>query len=163
MRNVILVICLSIPIYIFAQNSAVTDFRESHETALSLYFYPSTLRMINLERNPEFDEMIRHIKKARFYKLDSGIVTNDDLQKLMHQLIEQGFEEIMFIKNKEMDLRVFGKDSRIPETIYISKNQDEVLLLEVNGMINVAKIPKIFETFNQNSFLNVMNLGETKN
>ncbi len=141
-----------------AQNGAVTDFQENHGAALSLYFYPSTLRMMNLERNEEFDEMIRHVKKARFFRMDSAQVTSDDLIALTDQLSKGGFEEIMFIKNKEMDVRVWGAEKRTPETIVISKNGYEVMLLEINGMINVAKIPKIMNSFNENAFLDVLNL-----
>jgi hypothetical protein len=38
------------------------------------------------------------------------------------------------------------------------------MLLEVEGMINVAKIPKIMDSFNENAFLNVLDLnGKTAN
>jgi hypothetical protein len=159
-----LVVLLSIPYFAFSQNSAVTAFTEKHDTALTLYFYPSTLRMINLERNQEFDEMIRHVKKARFFRMDSGSVTKEDLQILITKLSEDGFEEMMMIKNQEMDLSIWGLDQRIPETIVISKNDHEVMLLEVEGMINVAKIPKIMDSFNENAFLNVLDLnGKTAN
>lgn len=50
--------------------------------------------------------MIREIKKARFFKMDSGVVTNTDLLKLSNDLADKGFEELMFIKNKDTDLRV---------------------------------------------------------
>lgn len=146
----------------YAQNSAVTEFQETHGTALSLYFYPSTLRMINLERNVEFDALIRDVRKARFFRMDSGMVSNVDLQKLTEILSEDGFEEMMFIKNKDMDLRVWGIEKRVPETIIISKAEHEVILLEVNGMINIAKIPKIMDAFNENAFLDVMNLNAKK-
>jgi len=141
-----------------AQNSVVTDFKENHATALSLYFYPSTLRMVNLEKNQDFNDMIRDVKKARFFRMDSAAVSNEDLREFTASLTKDGFEEIMFMKNKEMDLRIFGVEKRTPETIIISKNQHEVMVLEVNGMINVAKIPKIMESFNKNAFLDVLNL-----
>lgn len=146
----------------YAQNSAVTQFQETHGTALSLYFYPSTLRMVNLDRNKEFDALIRNIKKARFFRMDSGMVTKDDLQKLTEELLDEGFEEMMFIKNKDMDVKVWGIEKRTPETIIISRADHEVMLLEVNGMINIAKIPRIMEAFNENAFLDVLNLNEKK-
>ena len=163
MKNVLLCIFLSISIHSLAQNRAVTEFRETHEAALSLYFYPSTLRMINLERNMEFDEMIRDIKKARFFKMDSGAVHNEDILKLDNRLRDEGFEEVMFMKSKDMDLKVWGVGKRNPVLIIISKSDADVMLLEVNGMINIAKIPKLTESFNQNSFLDVLNLYEKKN
>ena len=146
-----------------AQNSVVTDFKENHATTLSLYFYPSTLRMVNIERNPEFDEMIREIKKARFFKMDSGAVSQNDLKELSAKLINEGFEEVMFVKNKDMDIRVWGIENINPELIIISKAEEEVILLEINGMINIAKIPKLAETFNQNAFLDVLKLNQNNN
>ena len=147
----------------YAQNSAVTDFKENHETALSLYFYPSTLRMVNIEQNPEFNEMIRQVKKARFFRMDSGTVSKDDLNNLVSELTEDGFEEVMFVKNKNMDLKVWGLETKNPELVIISKSDEELMLLEINGMINIAKIPKLAETFNQNSFLDILKLNKKNN
>ena len=162
MRHTFLVIFLLISFNCIAQNRVVTDFIENHSAALSLYFYPSTLRMINLERNVEFDEMIRGIKKARFFRLDSGQVTKDDLLKFRDELSGHGFEEIMMVKNKELDMQVWGIEKRTPQTVVISKNDNEVYLVEVDGMINIAKIPKLTETLNKNAFLDVMNLKGKK-
>ena len=147
----------------YAQNSAVTDFKENHEIALSLYFYPSTLRMVNIEQNPEFNEMIRQVKKARFFKIDSGAVSKDDLKNLVVKLTEDGFEEVMFVKNKNMDIKVWGLETKNPELVIISKSDEELMLLEINGMINIAKIPKLAETFNQNSFLDILKLNKKNN
>lgn len=146
----------------FAQSSIVAEFKENHKTALSLYFYPSTLRMINIERNPEFDELINGIKKARFFKLDSGAVSKDDFSRLVKDLTNDGFEEVMFIKNKDMDLRVWGSEKRHPELVILSKSGDELMLLEINGMINVAKIPKLTQTFNQEGLTKILNLTGIK-
>ncbi len=163
MRKTFLFIFLIISFSSFAQNCAVTDFRDRHATALSLYFYPSTLRMLNLDRSKDFDDMIRDIRKARFFKMDSGAVTPHDLQKFTGELSTQGFEEVMFIKNKQMDLQVWALEKKHPEVIVISKSEEDVMLLEVIGMINIAKIPGLVEKFRQNAFLDVMNLNEKKN
>jgi hypothetical protein len=114
MFKLLLVVLLSIPYFTFSQNSAVTAFTEKHDTALTLYFYPSTLRMINLERNQEFDEMIRHVKKARFFRMDSGSVTKEDLQILITKLSEDGFEEMMMIKKSRNGFEHLGIRSKNP-------------------------------------------------
>jgi len=163
MRYIFIILFSILSVSSFAQHGVVTDFKENHETALSLYFYPSTLRMINVERNPEFDDMIKEIKKARFFKLDSGKVTGEDLRALADELADAGFEEIMFIKNKQMDVRVWGLEKGNPQMVIISKSNEELMLLEVDGMINIAKIPKLAETFNQNAFLDVLNLNQKQN
>ncbi len=163
MKFCISILLLLISFCGFSQNSAVTDFKETHGTALALYFYPSTLRMINIERNKEFDDMIRDIRKARFFRMDSGAVSSQELAEFTSELKNCGFEEVMFIKNKEMDVRVLGLEKRRPEFVIISKTKEEVMLLEVNGMINVAKLPKLAETFNENAFLDVLHLKPDRN
>jgi len=146
-----------------AQSSAVTEFKDNHDTSLALYFYPSTLRMVNLQHNQEYDEMIREIKKARFFKLDSGAVTPTDIASLSETLIKSGYEELMVMKSKGNDITVLGLEKRSPEVVVISKNGDECMLLEVTGMINIAKIPKLIDTFSSDGFLDVLNLNQKKN
>lgn len=163
MKYTIVFFLLFFPLACFSQNSVVTDFKENHATALSLYFYPSTLRMINVERNPEFDEMVREIKKARFFKMDSGAVSQNDLISLADKLMNEGFEEVMYLKNKDLNVRIWGLEKRIPEFVIISRSNEELMLLEISGMINIAKIPKLADNFNQNAFLDILNFNRKNN
>ncbi len=145
------------------QHNVVSDFIENRNTGLSLYFYPSTLRMINIDRNEEYDKMIRDVEKARFFRFDSGQFVNEDISKLIKDLQENGFEEVMSVRDKNQDIRVLALERKMPEFVVVSKNKDELMLLEINGIINVAKIPKLTQTFSQNGFLDVLNLyGEKK-
>jgi len=157
-----LTILLSLNSVIRAQSSAVTEFKDNHNTTLALYFYPSTLRMINLQHNEEYDEMIRNIKKARFFKLDSGAVTPEQLSVLSETLIKSGYEEMMEMKSKGNDIKVLGLEKHTPEIVVISRNGDECMLVEVTGMINIAKIPKLIDAFNSGGFLDVLNLNQKK-
>ncbi|MDZ7608659.1 MAG: DUF4252 domain-containing protein [Cyclobacteriaceae bacterium] len=146
-----------------AQSSAVTEFKDNHETSLAMYFYPSTLRMINLNQNLEFNEMIREIKKARFFRLDSGAVTPSELSALSESLIKSGYEEMMVMKSPDIDIAVLGLEKHIPEFVVISRKGDECMLLEVAGILNIAKIPKLMDAFNNGGFLDVLNLKNKKN
>ena len=159
----LLIFCLLLFATSCTKRNAVSEFVEDRDMALSLYFYPSTLRMINIERNPEYDAMIRNVEKARFFKLDSGQVVNVDISKLIAALNNDGFEEVMYVKNKESDIRVLALETEIPEFVILSKSDEEMMLLEITGMINIAKIPKLMQTFNQNGFLDVLSLYGDKN
>ena len=146
------------------QNPIVTEFKDSHGTSLSLYFYPSTLRMINIERNPEFDEMIREIRQARFFRLDSGSVTKEDLRDLTNNLQAVGFEEMMLYRDGSSDVRVWGLEKKKPEMVIISNSgENEVMVLEIDGMVNVARIPRLAQTFNENAFFDIMNFNQKNN
>ena len=158
-----LIFLLTFSSVICAQNSAITEFKDNHNTSLALYFYPSTLRMINLQRNPEYDEMIKEIEKARFFKLDSGAATQADIAVLGNELRKAGYEEMMVMKSKKNDIEVLGLEKHTPEIVVISRNGNECMLLELKGMINIAKIPKLMEAFNSGAFLDVFNLNDKKN
>jgi len=145
------------------KQNAVSDFVQDRDMALSLYFYPSTLRMINIDRNTEYDEMIKGIKQARYFMLDSAQVLNADIPKLIAELTNDGFEEVMYIKNKDTNIQVMALEKETPEFVILSVTDQEVTLLEVIGMINVAKIPKLTQTFSKNGFLDVINLTSKKN
>jgi len=140
----------------------VSDFIENRKTGLSLYLYPSTLRMINIDRNEEYDKMIREVEKARFFRLDSGQFLSEDVSTLIIDLQENGFEEVMSVQDKNQDIRVMALESKIPEIVVVSKKDKELMLLEINGMINIAKIPKLIQTFSQNSFLDILDLNGDK-
>ena len=119
--------------------------------------------MINLQHNEEYNEMIRDIKKARFFKLDSGAVTATELSTLSQNLMNLGYEELMVIKSKGNDITVLGLEKSTPEVVVISRNGVECMMLEVTGMINIAKIPKLVDAFNSGGFLDVLNLNDKKN
>lgn len=145
------------------KQNAVSDFVQDRDMARSLYFYPSTLRMINIDRNPEYDEMIEGIKLARYFILDSAQVLNADIPNLITELTNDGFEEVMYIKNKDTNIQVMALEKETPEFVILSKSDEEITLLEVVGMINVAKIPKLSQTFTTNGFLDVLNLDGKNN
>ncbi len=128
-----------------------------------MYFYPSTLRMINLQRNAEYDEMISELKKARYLKLDSGVVTQEDLAVLGEKLLKAGYEEMMVMKSAKTDIRILGLEKSVPEVVVIARDGYECNIMEITGMINLAKIPKLLESFNSGGFLDVLNLNKQKN
>lgn len=140
------------------KQNAVSDFVQDRDMALSLYFYPSTLRMINIDRNVEYDEMIEGIKLARYFMLDSAQVLNADIPMLITELTNDGFEEVMYIKNKDTDIQVMALEKETPEFVILSKSDEEITVLEVVGLINVAKLPKLTQTFSEDGFLDVFNL-----
>lgn len=159
----IIVILIFLGIQVQAQSEVVTDFVKNHDTSLSLYFYPSTLRMININRNPEFDEMIRKVKKARFYRLDESAVGGEDLKLFSQSMDDHGFEELMMVQGKDMNIRIWGNDDRVPKIITLAKTEDGISIIEVDGVINIAKIPKLAEAFSQNQFLDVLQLNKQNN
>ena len=144
------------------QKDPLNDFLEDRNTGLILHFYPSTLRMINIDQNEEYNKMIREVEKARFIRLDSGQFTKEEISELITSLQSEGYEEVMSFRDKKQDISVLAMEKKIPEFVMLSRAPDQVMILEMKGMVNVAKIPKLTQTFSENGFLNVLDLYGNK-
>ena len=69
-----------------AQLSTVIDMKDKDWTNTELYFYPSTLRMINLEQIEEFNRLIEDIDKMVLYTMNNKFDEErfyDAISKLM--------------------------------------------------------------------------------
>ena len=118
--------------------------------------------MINIDQNEEYNKMIREVEKARFIRLDSGQFTKEEISELITSLQSEGYEEVMSFRDKKQDMSVLAMEKKIREFVMLSKAPDQVMILEMKGMVNVAKIPKITQTFSENGFLNVFDLYGNK-
>ena len=49
------------------QSNTIKRYIEEDRTGHRFYFYPSTLRMLNLEGDEEYYEMIKHVEKLVFF------------------------------------------------------------------------------------------------
>jgi hypothetical protein len=163
MRYKFLFFILLISIVACKEQNAVSEFAENNENAFKLYFYPSTLRMINIDQNPEYNSMIKEVKQARYFRLDSAQLAAANILELKSGLKQEGFEEVMSLQNKNNNIKVLALDKKIPEFVVLSESENELMLLEIQGMINVAKVPKLYQSFQSNAFLDVLNLKEKKN
>ncbi|NJN25407.1 MAG: DUF4252 domain-containing protein [Cyclobacteriaceae bacterium] len=142
------------------QQSVVTDFLEDRQTGLQLYFYPSTLRMVNIEKNPDYDAMIKGVEQARFVRLDSGQFTGIEIAGLLTDLRQAGYEEVLSYRAKDQDITIMALEQSVPTFVALSQAGHECMLLEMQGMINVATIPGFLQTFNGNGFIDVLNLND---
>ena len=149
---------------ISAQSNTITKIKDRQKPDLALYFYPSTLRMINLSNNDDFDHMVRDIQKMRYFQWSAENFQEIDEKNLIRDLLEENFEECMSIKGREMDLMVYGHDQhrKQPELIAIVKTGDKVQMLDIQGMVNVTKIPDLINSLNADDFFNVLDLNKNK-
>jgi hypothetical protein len=147
-----------------AQSAVVSRIKEKIKPDLALYFYPSTLRMINLSDNEDFDRLVRDIRKIRFFKWSRENYAEIDESSLIRDLREENFEAYMTVHGGAMDLKVYGREVRKqqPEIVAIVETEDGVQLLEIQGMIHVARIPALINNLNTDNFINVFVLDKKK-
>ena len=144
------------------QKDSVTAFRENHPIDLALTFYPSTLRMVNLAKNEEFNQLVKEVEKGRYYKVNKKEDTQQAIHTLMQDLQEEGYEEIMSVTGNANDVAVYTLERQNPVMVVIAEREEDYAIIQVEGMINIVQIPKLINSFNDEEFLNIFSIYDQK-
>lgn len=146
------------------QSPSIKKLVDEEKTELNLYFYPSTLRMINLEKNEEFNELIKDIRKMTFLKLDRHSFDHTQFEKLIHTLLtEEELEEYIVIDGEKRKFYVLGRESPAT-TIGLVYFEKEYYAMDIAGKVNIQKLPKLYEQLSKkdaafkNGFVDVFNV-----
>lgn len=128
----------------WGQCTAVTDLKKDKLTDLSLYFYPSTLRMANLENNEEFNRLIQDIEKMVFYKMN-GKFEHIDFYNLNNELqSENEFEEYVVVDGPKKRFYLLGRENPV-ETVGLVTFEDTHYVFDIAGRLELKELPKLYE------------------
>lgn len=141
------------------QEDLFKDFAENHKER-AFCFYPSTLRMLNISGNPEFNEMVNNIDKLLVYKLDSISGADKLYAKMIDDYKSNGFEEFVFIEGGGNDMYLLGSpQEEDKEFVGIVVNDEFSLAFFLKGDIGWEQIPKMISSFQEGDFINVLDLN----
>ena len=72
MYRIILFVFVLLPVLTFAQSKSVNRFRSDFKENSNLFFYSSTIKMLNSDNNPEFAGILNGIEEIRVDKGPGG-------------------------------------------------------------------------------------------
>ena len=149
-----LVIWLGLSLNLDAQEQALKDFAEDRKES-KFCFYPSTLRMVNLANNPDFDELVGDIEKLLIYNLDSATRAEKSYKQIITAYEALEFEEYASAYGGGLNFYVYGKENR-KETEYIGilKRDDMLTAFYMRGQIALNKIPHLMQSMSEGDFIN---------
>ena len=128
-----------------AQIPAIQKLQEEDKVSLNLHFYPSTLRMINMQNDTSFNRLVKDIEKLSFYQINTQSFDSKEMSIFSNQLVEEeAYEEYMTMDGKEMLLQVIGKESG-DEWVAMGNMEQQVYLIAVQGKVNWLQLPKVIE------------------
>lgn len=137
-----------------AQEEPLKEYAEDRKE-LKLCFYPSTLRMINLANNPDFDHLVGGIEKLLIYNLDSTARAEKSYKQLIPEYEKLGFEEYASAYGGGMNFYVYGKDTRSDsEYIGIISRDETLTVFFMRGKMALANIPKLMQSIGEGDFIN---------
>ena len=128
-----------------AQIPAIQQLQEEDKVSLNLHFYPSTLRMINMQNDTSFNKLIKDIEKLSLYQINTNSFGSKEMSVFSNQLVEEeAYEEYMTMDGKEMLMQVMGKESG-DEWVAMGSMEEQVYLIAVQGKVNWLQLPKVIE------------------
>ena len=133
-----------------AQEQPLKDFAEDRREN-KFCFYPSTLRMVNLANNPDFDELINGIEKLLIYSLDSTARADKSYKELIATYEELGYEELASAYGGELNFYIYGKDK---EYMGIIRQEDLLTAFYMRGQIAMNKLPQLMQSMSEGDFIN---------
>ncbi len=142
MRTIYKIFFLFLSLTAFSQESIIKDFAEDRNR-LKLCFYPSTLRMINVSNNQEYDELIGDVEKLLIYRLDSATIASKEFSYITKEYMKRGYEEYISMSGP-MNLTILGKTE---EFVGVAGADDNVIAFFLKGAVALHKIPRLIQTF----------------
>jgi len=122
-----------------AQSKAISQFEEQVD-GYNLFLYQSLIRVLNQDKNEDFNMLIKDLDHLKFLMTDSiGSESRTLYTELMTGLEEEGYEELMNFDNKDYKATVFSSDSgKSGSSWVVIFNMGEMSgLFEMMGEINM--------------------------
>ena len=144
---------------LYAQEQPLKDFAEDRKER-KFCFYPSTLRMINIANNPDFDDLISGIEKLLVYNLDSAAKADKAYKQIISTYQELDFEEYASAYGGGLDFYVYGKENgKKAEYIGIINKNDELSAFYLRGRLAMNKIPRLIQSMSDGDFINPLDFN----
>lgn len=139
---------------VFAQEQPLKDFAEDRKER-KFCFYPSTLRMINLSHNPDFDELVNGIDKLLIYNLDSAAKANDAYRQIIDSYQKLNYDEYASAYGGGINFYIYGKErNHYSEYIGIIRRDDLLTAFYLRGHLSVSKLPELIQSMGEGDFVN---------
>lgn len=149
------VVLLAILIPASGQSKTTLNVEEEYEASLVLFFYKNTLRMLNQQESPEFDQLIENIEKMKFLLVDKtkGNFGKTEYQKLVTAYKQEDFEPIVTSRIEGRNFDVFLRDMKgsKPGTVVLVNDSSSLYILDMVGKIDVTQVGTLMNTIDGNS------------
>lgn len=142
-----LIVAVAITASAFGQSATIDKFdAEQKENGNRLFLYQSMIRVLNKDKNPDFNRLIRdldYIKLILTPSMESG--AREGYADLKEGLEGEGYNELMTVDGKDYKYYIVEKEVKgVSNWVSIVFFENRFGLLEMNGTLD----PKYFSAFN---------------
>lgn len=150
LKTFLAILFLLTPAIAFCQSST-TESLQTKYGGRAFFFYNNTLRMLNQQEDPAFDELIKDIEKMKFLMIDK-VGNNLDYKKVLIDYKSEKFEEAMTSRHEGKNFDVFLKGSGKTEGMLVLINDESTLMvLDIVGSIAMDKVTTLWNTLDESA------------
>lgn len=161
-RFFLILISLTVFLSVQGQEKLFKEFADSHKER-AFCFYPSTLRMLNISGNPEFNEAVNGVEKLLVYKLDSISVADRLYDGMLDDFRKKGFEEYISITGGDYNVSLLvSPEQSDMQYVGVFSDASSSMAFYLNGDLKWEEIPKIFNSIKDGDFINILDLNTSQ-
>jgi len=152
MQKAILLLLILFADQVMAQSRSITRFRSDYKETSNMFFYSSTLKMLNTGNNPELAGLLDGIEEIRvlnYVKEKSGF-SSDDIAGLKNALREETYNSLMMINEHGNRVELYGREKRgkMVGIVALLDSQRELVLVDLTGSIDIGKFMELMQQIN---------------
>lgn len=131
-----------------AQSTTVADFREQHSTSQDYFLYPSTLRMVNLDKNPDLYQLVHDVEKLQILLFDRPTVDRSAVQNLRQGIRKEAYEELISFRQKDSQITVYarGDSPQLEGVVGMVDNQQTLALIDLTGFVDLPALVNLMQS-----------------
>ena len=131
-----------------AQSSTVADFRAQHATRQDFFLYPSTLRMVNLDKNPDLYRLVHDVEKLQILLYERSTLNRSAVQQLRQGIRGEAYEELISFQQKDSQITVYarGDSPQLKGVVGMVDNRETLALIDLEGFVDLPALMNLMES-----------------
>ncbi len=126
-----------------AQSKSIERFRKLHKEDQNVFFYSSTIKMLNTENDPGISDLIKDIDKVMvlLYEKQKHKISTQEITELQNDLKEENYVPLLIINENDNTIFLYKRDKKGKTTGFtaIVDNKENLVIIDVKGSIDFKK------------------------
>ena len=140
----LLLVCIQLT---SAQSKSISRFRADHPENSNMFFYSSTLNMLNTQNLPEFADLIKDIEEIRIlnYDKEKQHLSSDYIAGLKKELVSEEYNNLMMMNDKGNAISLYSREKHGKTVGFVALVEDKksLTLIDLVGSIDVSKFMQL--------------------
>lgn len=130
-----------------AQSKSISRFRADHPENTNMFFYSSTIKMLNTQNNPGFADLIKDIEEIRVlnYDKEKQHLSPEYISALKKSLAGEDYNNLMMMNEKGSAISLYSKEKhgKMVGFVALIEDRGSLTLIDLVGGIDVKKFMQL--------------------